>query len=567
MKNNQRWIMLPLIASLFGCTHLTNRTDAMTVESVAVSQVKLEPALMFELMLGEMLAERGDTFSAYNLLFPIAQKTGDVRLAERSFQLAMSAGFAQGIEQSAELWRSLDPMQASAWRVGYLMALRHDDLEAALDYWASYRKVSDLDLADDLRSASAQAIQATKPETAIAFFQALTRSYPDEWVAGFALGYVANHYNQPLIAVETLEDVATRLEAPVEVYFALSNLYVEQGLTERGLEFLATFIRQNPEQWMMQERYARLEVKAEQYLSAKARYQRIVEANPRAFTSLLSLALLQLELGELDAAEIGFRTLVNVEGYKDISYYYLGIISQNTENLNQAKRYLEQVSHPDYYLDANLMIAQLLVRLEGLHQGIDHLQALKPVGQEEQVKILRAQGIFHSQFDLWEQALLFYQQALDIKPDDLAISFAMAMALYELEMHDEYERLVTDLVKRYPNEPDALNALGYFYVEQNIKLDEAEVLLERALAIDPNRYYILDSRGWLEYQRGNYVEAEQYLQRAWSLSKDDEVLIHLIKVKWAQGKQQQAQSLWNEYAPIFPTNETLQRLINDLANP
>lgn len=567
MKINQKWIMLPLIASLFGCTHLTNRTDAMTAESIAVSQVKLEPALMFELMLGEMLAERGDAFSAYNLLFPIAQKTQDVRLAERSFQLAMSAGFAQGIEQSAELWRSLDPMQASAWRVGYLMALRYDDLEAALDYWVSYRKVSDLDLADDLKSASAQAIQATKPETAIAFFQALTRSYPDEWSAGFALGYVANHYNQPLIAVEALEGVATRLEAPVEVYFALSNLYVEQDLTERGLEFLAVFIHRNPKQWMIQERYARLEVKSEQYLSAKARYQRIVEANPRAFTSLLSLALLQLELGELDAAEIGFKTLVNVEGYKDVSYYYLGIISQNTENLSQAKRYLEQVSHPNYYLDANLMIAQLLVKLEGFQQGIDHLQALKPVGQEEQVRILRAQGIFHSQFDLWQQALSFYQQALDIAPDDLAINFAMAMALYELAMHKEYERLVTDLVKRYPDEPDALNALGYFYVEQNIKLDEAENLLERALAIDPDRYHILDSRGWLEYQRGNYVEAEHYLQRAWSLRRDDEVLIHLIKAKWAQGKYQHAENLWNEYSSMFPENQTLQRLINDLANP
>jgi len=559
------FMVIPLMMSMIGCSQLSSKTDAATaLESSSTKPLKFEPALMFELMLAELLAERGDAFSAYNLMYPIAQKTQDSRLAERSFELAMSGGYAQGIEESAALWRTLDPMQASAWRVGYLMALRHGDLKAAIEHWQAYRKVSDLSLEDDLKNASAQAVQATEPTIGLAFFQGLAELYPDEWSAGFALAYAANHYDQPLVAVEALETVASRLDAPVEVYFALANLYIELELTEQGLAFLAGFVEVNPAQWMMQERYARLEVKADRYQSAKQRYQRIVDANPRAYTSLLSLALLELEMGDMELARVNFLTLSGIEGYRDISHYYLGVIAQSMQALMQAKDYLQKVSHPSYFVDANILIAQILVSTEGLDAGILHLQNLTTTGDDELVKVQRALGVFYTQFARWPQALKHYQVAHRLAPDDLTIAYGLSMVLYEMQRYDEYEALVTDLVVRFPNEPDALNALGYFYVERNVKLDEAEVLLDRALDIDPDRYHILDSRGWLEYQRGNYVEAEVYLQRAWALRQDDEVLIHLIQAKWAQGKVQQARDLWDKFAPEFSENQTLQQIIKQL---
>lgn len=565
MKKIAILVVFPLMISLVGCAQLANKTDATSaLENSFVKPQKLEPALMFELMLAELLAERGDAHSAYNLMYPIAQKTQDSRLAERSFELAMSVGYAQGIEQSAALWRTLDPMQASAWRVGYLMALRQGDLKAAITHWQAYRKVSDLSLEDDLKNASAQAVQATEQTIGLAFFQELVALYPDEWSAGFALAYAANHYEQPLIAVEALESVANRLDAPVEVYFALANLYIELDLTEQGLAFLAQFVEVNPAQWMMQERYARLEVKADRYPSAKQRYQRIVEANPRAYTSLLSLALLDLEMGDMELAKANFLTLSTIEGYRDISHYYLGVIAQSMQLLDQAKAYLLKVAHPSYFVDANILIAQILVTTEGLDAGILHLQNLTTSGDDELVKVQRAQGVFYTQFARWPEALNHYQVAHRLAPDNLSIAYGLSMVLYEMQRYDEYEALVTDLVARFPNEPDALNALGYFYVERNIKLDEAQVLLDRALDIDPERYHILDSRGWLEYQRGNYVEAEVYLQRAWAIRQDDEVLIHLIQAKWAQGKVQQARDLWDAFAPKFSENQALQQIIKQL---
>ncbi|CAD7783277.1 MAG: Tetratricopeptide repeat protein [Candidatus Methanoperedenaceae archaeon GB50] len=55
-----------------------------------------------------------------------------------------------------------------------------------------------------------------------------------------------------------------------------------------------------------------------------------------------------------------------------------------------------------------------------------------------------------------------------------------------------------------PNHAEALNYLGYTYAEMGENLEEAERLIKRALEIKPEDGYIIDSLGWVYYQRGEY---------------------------------------------------------------
>jgi len=51
-----------------------------------------------------------------------------------------------------------------------------------------------------------------------------------------------------------------------------------------------------------------------------------------------------------------------------------------------------------------------------------------------------------------------------------------------------------------PDNADALNYLGYTYAEKGERLDEAIVLIKRALILERDNGYILDSRAWAYYQ-------------------------------------------------------------------
>jgi tetratricopeptide (TPR) repeat protein len=61
---------------------------------------------------------------------------------------------------------------------------------------------------------------------------------------------------------------------------------------------------------------------------------------------------------------------------------------------------------------------------------------------------------------------------------------------------------------------EALNYLGYTYAERGERLDEAQALLERALALEPENGYYLDSLGWVFFKKGDLERAVKALERA-----------------------------------------------------
>jgi Flp pilus assembly protein TadD len=92
-----------------------------------------------------------------------------------------------------------------------------------------------------------------------------------------------------------------------------------------------------------------------------------------------------------------------------------------------------------------------------------------------------------------------------------------------------------------PQNAPALNYLGYTWAEMGVQLDEAEKLIVRALKIEPNDGFFIDSLGWVYFQRGEYAKAVEQLERAVELTVDDPVIIeHLGDAYEKIGRTEQA---------------------------
>jgi tetratricopeptide (TPR) repeat protein len=89
----------------------------------------------------------------------------------------------------------------------------------------------------------------------------------------------------------------------------------------------------------------------------------------------------------------------------------------------------------------------------------------------------------------------------------------------------ERMKQVIDLDPRHTN---ALNYLGYTYAEMGVHLDEAEQLIQRALALKPDDGYITDSLGWVYFKKGRYREALSVLERASRLAPEDPVILEHV---------------------------------------
>jgi Flp pilus assembly protein TadD len=120
------------------------------------------------------------------------------------------------------------------------------------------------------------------------------------------------------------------------------------------------------------------------------------------------------------------------------------------------------------------------------------------------------------------------------------------------------------LIEVRPDHAHAYNALGYSFAERNTRLPEARKLIERALELAPDDFFIMDSMGWVLYREGDLKGAAEQLRRAYVGRPDAEIGAHLGEVLWVMGQRDEANRVWQESLKSSPDNETLQKTIKRL---
>lgn len=123
------------------------------------------------------------------------------------------------------------------------------------------------------------------------------------------------------------------------------------------------------------------------------------------------------------------------------------------------------------------------------------------------------------------------------------------------------ETTLRDILKESPNNPIALNNLGYFLLERNERFDEALKLIKQAVEIDPTNPSYLDSLGWAYFKLGKNAEAELYLKEALRQDSGSATINeHLGDVLAAQSKADQAKSHWQRSLELTTEAKEVERL-------
>lgn len=91
--------------------------------------------------------------------------------------------------------------------------------------------------------------------------------------------------------------------------------------------------------------------------------------------------------------------------------------------------------------------------------------------------------------------------------------------------------ILREALQEYPEDSVLLNWLGYSYVVDGYNLDEAEVLIRRALQLSPNNPYYLDSLAWLFYQKEDYQTALELMEIPSRLKiMPSEIAYHIARI-------------------------------------
>jgi tetratricopeptide (TPR) repeat protein len=112
-----------------------------------------------------------------------------------------------------------------------------------------------------------------------------------------------------------------------------------------------------------------------------------------------------------------------------------------------------------------------------------------------------------------------------------------------------------------PDAADALNFLGYGYVERNINLKAGLEMVRKAQSLSPKSGAIMDSVGWAYYRLKDYAEARSWLEKAFQFEPaNPEIYEHMGDVYQALGRDREARFEWERIKTLAPDDKQLARI-------
>jgi tetratricopeptide (TPR) repeat protein len=220
-------------------------------------------------------------------------------------------------------------------------------------------------------------------------------------------------------------------------------------------------------------------------------------------------------------------------------------------------------SDPGYFV-AEIGRAESLLRAGKDEASFEALQALAR-STPDIVAVHMALADSLRRAERFAEAVVSYDAALALIPDPLPghwpIFYSRGVAHERTGNWPAAEADFRQALTLNPEQPQILNYLGYSFVDQGENLTEALTLIEKAVALDPDAGYIIDSLAWAYYRLGRYEDAVAPMEKASLLEPVDPVVTdHLGDIYWAAGRTLEARFQWRRALSFAPTDKEAVRI-------
>jgi len=519
-------------------------------------QTGLSSDFVYKYLVGEVAGQRGNPALAANLFLDLAKSSRDPRMAERAAKAALYGNQPRLAIQATSLWVELDPSSVEAQQAITQMLVAIGQLSETMPYLQKLL-TPEATRANGFLYLNSLLERQDDKNAALKLVQDLAKPYPNLAEAHLTVAHFAWAAGKTDLATSELA-TAEKLHPGWEPAAQMQGQILFAQSPAATVTFYRKFLTQYPKANDVRLALARLLVNERRFEEARAEFVKLVQIAPNNPEIMVVVGLLSFQANDYTQAENYFQLALK-QGFKDQEqvYLYLGQVAEKQKHDDQALSWYNKVEQGERYLDAKLSIANLTSRTKGIDAAIKMLDELPDLNTEQQVLVLQAEANLLVQVKKYEEAYNLLDKAMNTLPNTPELVYDHAMAAERLQRLDVMEKELRRLIQIKPDFAQAYNALGYSLADHNMRLDEARGLIEKALTLSPNDYFILDSMGWVQYRLGKLDKAADYLRRAYTAQTDPEIAAHLGEVLWQQGKHDEAVKTWEEALREHPGNESL----------
>ena len=174
-------------------------------------------------------------------------------------------------------------------------------------------------------------------------------------------------------------------------------------------------------------------------------------------------------------------------------------------------------------------------------------------------------GDFLRREERYSEAKIAYDRAVDIYRENNNVSwvvlYARGITHERLQEWDKAESDFRNALTINPDQANVLNYLGYSLIDRGEKLDEAMTMIKKAVSLQPESGYIVDSLAWGLFKLGQYETAIPHMEKAAELMPVDPIVTdHLGDLYWAVGRQLEAKFQWRRALSFDPELKDATRI-------
>lgn len=525
-------------------------------------EVELDGELMYQILVGEFAANRGDMEESAEALLEAAHRSRDPRLAQRATSVALEAERFDLAMDAGSLWVELSPGRDQPKESLALILVEQGRIAEAESRFAELLAAHEADRGEELRRIARLLGQLSNSEQALAVMQRLVSRYEDNADAHFALAFLADRVGDSDLVVESLErSLALRPGWEDAALAMLGHLIQGQFPRERIDAFSTGYLEEAPESHRVRISYARYLIDQEALDQALVQFREVLEYDPDNTTALLSAGLLSVQEEEYKDARKYLTRHLELTPDNDQIRLYLGQVAEEQERYDEAEKWYREIDAPEQRFDAQLRLATVIQERRGVEPALEHLDSVTPGDQQEFVRLALTKELVLRDADELPRAMSVLDDAVARYPGNTDLLYARGLLAAQLDRIVEHEKDMRALLEEDPNNAHALNALGYTLADATDRTQEAYDLIKKALAMRPDDPFILDSMGWVQYRLGNHRQAIEYLQKALDKRPDAEIAAHLGEVLWVTGEKEQAQEIWDRARQTDPDNRVLKETL------
>lgn len=324
-------------------------------------------------------------------------------------------------------------------------------------------------------------------------------------------------------AIKIYQRLLEEDEANVKIRGRLSRLLLEEGKVEEALDELDELKNYTDDPFTVDFAIGRVLLDEKRYEEAIALFTDMLGNEDSRDTARSMLALSYYEAGQIDKAkEILSQVPSSSTDYERSVVMFVQILVEE-EKIDEATVFLQSliadgnVRRPSFYF----LLAGLQKDRGDFRAGISvYEQAVKDFAGDH--KIWFEYGLYLDQIGKTEEAIIKMQQVLVLNPDD----------------------------------PYALNYIGYSWADQGIRLDQALDYVIRAVEMKPEDGFVRDSLGWVYFKMGKNDLAVKELEQAVAMQPEDPTINEHLGDAYRQAGEAEKAVLSYENAVNYYTDDS-----------